>query len=89
MYSILSAQEVGEGHPMLIIHGWEMNRKVEQLDFEPVFSKTAGIRRIYVDLPGMGATPANDIANMDDIYSRLVLFIDARLGKSRFSLVGS
>lgn len=89
MCSILSAQEVGEGHPMLIIHGWEMNRKVEQLDFEPVFSKTAGIRRIYVDLPGMGATPANDIANMDDIYSRLVLFIDARLGKSRFSLVGS
>ena len=61
----------------------------EELDFEPVFTKTSGFRRIYVDLPGMGSTPADNINDLDDIYNRLVQFIDARLGKSKFLLVGS
>ncbi|KAJ5657257.1 uncharacterized protein N7484_000906 [Penicillium longicatenatum] len=89
MESILSAHEIGEGLPVLIIHGWEMDGRVEALDFEPIFSKTPGLRRIYVDLPGMGTTPANDIKNLHDIFLRLVHFIDSRLGKSRFLLVGS
>jgi pimeloyl-ACP methyl ester carboxylesterase len=89
MEPILSTHEIGEGLPVLIIHGWEMQGKVEERDFEPIFSKTPGLRRIYVDLPGMGSTPANDVKDLDDIYLRLVRFIDARLGKSRFLLVGS
>ncbi|KAF7128416.1 hypothetical protein CNMCM5793_003146 [Aspergillus hiratsukae] len=89
MESMLSAHEIGEGLPVLIIHGWEMEGRVEQRDFELIFSKTPGLRRIYVDLPGMGTTPANNIKDLDDIYLRLVQFIDARLGKSRFLLVGS
>lgn len=74
---------------MVIIHGWEMNGKVEELDFEPIFDQTPGFRRIYVDLPGMGATPANGIKDLDGMLVRLVEFIGARLGSSRFSLVGS
>jgi pimeloyl-ACP methyl ester carboxylesterase len=89
MASILSAHEIGEGLPVLIVHGWEMDRKVEELDFEPIFNKTPGLRRIYVDLPGMGTTPANGVKNMDDIYHRLVQFIDSRLGQSRFLLIGT
>ena len=87
--SLLSAHEIGEGLPVLIIHGWEMDGKVEERDFEPVFSKTPGFRRIYVDLPGMGSTPANNVKDLDDIQLRLEQFIDARLGKSRFLLAGS
>ncbi|KAJ5360333.1 hypothetical protein N7517_009524 [Penicillium concentricum] len=89
MESILSAHEIGEGLPILIIHGWQMEGRAEELDFEPIFNKTPGLRRIYVDLPGMGTTPANNIKDMDEIYLRLVQFIDVRLGKSRFLLVGS
>ena len=37
----------------------------------------------------MGKTPANGIRNLDDIYSRLVEFIDSRLEKSNFLVVGS
>lgn len=86
---LLSAHEIGEGLPVLIIHGWEMNARVEQLDFEPIFSKTPELHRIYVDLPGMGTTPANNIQNLDDIFARLVQLVDSRLGKSRFLLVGT
>jgi pimeloyl-ACP methyl ester carboxylesterase len=89
MESILSAHEIGEGLPVLIIHGWQMEGKAEELDFEPIFNKTPGLRRIYVDLPGMGTTPAINVKDLDDIYLRLVQFIDSRLGKSRFLLVGS
>lgn len=56
MESILSAHEIGEGLPVLIIHGWKMEARVEELDFEPIFSTIPGLRRIYVDLPGMGTT---------------------------------
>jgi pimeloyl-ACP methyl ester carboxylesterase len=87
--SILFAHEIGEGFPVLIVHGWEMNGKVEELDFEPIFTKASGFRRIYVDLPGMGTTPANGVKDLDDMYLRLVQFIDARLGKSKFLLAGS
>ncbi|CAG8888584.1 unnamed protein product [Penicillium egyptiacum] len=89
MESILSSHEIGEGLPVLIIHGWQMEGRVEELDFEPIFNKVPGLRRIYVDLPGMGTTPANNVKDLDDIYLRLVQFIDSRLGKSRFLLVGS
>ncbi|KAF3386788.1 hypothetical protein F1880_000779 [Penicillium rolfsii] len=89
MASTLSAHEIGEGLPILIVHGWEMDGRVEALDFEPIFSKVIGLRRIYVDLPGMGTSLANNIKNMDDIYHRLVQFIDSRLGQSRFLLIGT
>lgn len=89
MTPILSAHEIGEGLPVLIIHGWQMEGKGEEVDFEPIFKKTPGLHRIYVDLPGMGTTPANNIKNLDEIYHRLVQFIDSRLGSSRFLLVGS
>lgn len=50
---------------------------------------TPGLRRIYVDLPGMGTTPANNVQDLDDIYHRLVQFIDSRIATSRFLLVGT
>lgn len=89
MEPTLSAHEIGEGLPVLIIHGWQMEGRVEELDFEPIFNKTPGLRRIYVDLPGMGKTPADNVKDLDDMYHRLVQFIDSRLGRSRFLLVGS
>lgn len=91
MAATLNSYEFGDadGFPVLIIHGWEMQAQVEQADFEPIFSAMLSLRRIYVDLPGMGKTPANGIQNLDDIYARLVEFVDARIGPSRFAVVGT
>ncbi|KAJ2970820.1 hypothetical protein NQ176_g7999 [Zarea fungicola] len=84
------SEEISNGFPVLIIHGWSLDGKAEQHDLEPIFTKmTSRLCRIYVDLPGMGRTPADNVQNLDDIYHRLVQFIDARLGQSRFALVGS
>jgi pimeloyl-ACP methyl ester carboxylesterase len=67
MDSTLSAHKIGEGILVLIIHGWPMNGNVEKLDFEPILSKTPGLRRIYVDLPGMGTTLENNVKDLDEI----------------------
>lgn len=89
----LHAREIGSGHPILFIHGWEMNGAVEALDFEPIFTHHKApfqnFRRIYVDLPGMGGSPPHGIQNLDDIFHRLTQFIDSNLAGSRFLLVGS
>ena len=89
MSSTLATREIGDGIPVVIIHGWQMDSRVEQLDFEPIFSKLPGYHRIYVDLPAMGSTPANGIKDQDDMLDRLAQFINLRLSKSRFLLVGS
>ncbi|CAO2654579.1 Nn.00g113120.m01.CDS01 [Neocucurbitaria sp. VM-36] len=87
--SLLSAHEIGEGLLVVMIHGWEMDGIVEELDFEPVFTKAPEFRRMYVDLPGMGTTPAGNVKDLDDILLRLVQFIDAHVKKSKFLLIGS
>ncbi|KAJ6172472.1 hypothetical protein N7470_001539 [Penicillium chermesinum] len=89
MTSELSAHEIGDGLPVLIIHGWQGDGRVEELDFEPIFSQILGLRRIYIDLPGMGKTPANNVKDLDDMYHRLEQFIDSRLRGSRFVLIGT
>ena len=85
----LATHEIGEGFPVLFIHGWECSGKVEELDFEPIFKQVSGFQRIYIDLPGHGSSPANGVKDLDDMYSRLVHFIDTKLQQSRFLLVGS
>ncbi|OKL55444.1 hypothetical protein UA08_09261 [Talaromyces atroroseus] len=87
--SLLSAHEIGEGLSVLIIHGWGLSGKVEEQDFEPIFTTRLGLRRIYVDLPGMGKTPARNVKDLDEMYHRLVQFIDTRLANSKFLLIGS
>jgi len=86
---LLSARLIGDGIPVLIIHGWELDGNCEALDFEPVFTQLSGFRRIYVDLPGMGATLAGNVQNLDDMFLRLVHFVDTTIATSRFLVVGS
>jgi pimeloyl-ACP methyl ester carboxylesterase len=48
----------GEGRPILLIHGWSADHDYLLADLEPVVRGHPGWRRIYLDLPGHGATPA-------------------------------
>ncbi|KAM0702046.1 hypothetical protein Q7P35_010956 [Cladosporium inversicolor] len=49
-----------------------------------------GYRRIYIDLPGMGATPADaSIVDLQSIYDEIVAFINEHISPSKFLLVGS
>ncbi|KAK5957693.1 hypothetical protein OHC33_000882 [Knufia fluminis] len=89
--SLLHAQIIGEGTPVLFVHGWLLNGATEALDFEPIFTTLTGFnfKRIYVDLPGMGQSPLGDVTDLDSMYERLRDFVQTVIGNARFLLVGS
>ena len=79
----------GQGRPIVFLHGWTMNRRLEIADYEPIFATRDGWRRIYPDLPGMGLSLAKRIHNQDDVLAALLGFIDRVLPGERFILCGT
>lgn len=83
-------EERGEGRPMLFLHGWTMDRRVEADAYERIFATRPGWRRIYPDLPGMGRSVAKDgLRTQDDMVEVLLAFIDRVLPPGRFLLAGT
>ena len=84
-------EEVGEGRPIVLLHGGGADHRLMTVAFEPVFEGREGWRRIYPDLPGMGRTPAADwITGEDDMLAVVEGFVDAVVpGDERAALVGA
>ncbi|MBN9089336.1 MAG: alpha/beta hydrolase [Reyranella sp.] len=79
----------GEGRPILFLHGWTMNRRVETADYEPIFAARPW-RRLYADLPGMGLSVSKGgIRTQDDMLAAVLAFIDRVLPGERFVLAGT
>lgn len=77
-------------HLLICLHGWGMSSAVEQADFEPLFAHRPGWERLYVDLPGMGLTPADP--QVEDFDSMLGALLDALPGWTQgrpFALSGT
>ncbi len=82
-------EEVGDGRPVLMIHGWSVNRYSMLCDMEPLFKNRPGWKRIYLDLPGHGRTPGkNWITNQDKLLEVVLDFIDKVIPKQRFVVAG-
>ena len=83
-------EERGEGTPILLIHGWSADRRYMLADLEPIFGAHPGWRRIYLDLPGHGATAAPEWLSTQDQMLAIVLgFVDAVLPEARFAVAGN
>jgi pimeloyl-ACP methyl ester carboxylesterase len=83
-------QEVGEGRPLVLVHGWRLSGEVERADYEPVFACRGGWYRVYPDLPGMGRSPAEPwISRKADFLEALIQQIDEVLGDSPFAIAGT
>ena len=80
----------GEGRPILLIHGWSADRRYMLADLEPAFAEHPGWRRIYLDLPGHGMTPAPEwLSTQDQMLAIVRDFIGEVVPEGRFALVGS
>lgn len=99
--SALHVVEHGTGTPLVALHGFPVDHRVMTGFLEPVFGGGAdaegvaadaaavgGYRRIYPDLPGMGASPADGVASSDEVLARVEACIDERVGDAPFLLVG-
>ena len=81
--------EYGAGIPVVALHGWSVDHHYMTAVLEPVVANRAGYRRIYVDSPGMGRTPAPaQIASTGDMLDVILAFIDGVLGDEPFLLAG-
>jgi len=83
-------ESLGEGRPLVVLHGWGMDHRYMVSDLEPLFRQRDGWKRIYPDLPGHGLTPGPDwIRNRDQELDVVLEFIDAVIPGERFALAGS
>lgn len=80
----------GEGIPFIIIHGWGVNHHLMSGCMEPIFKENKyEIKRIYIDLPGMGQSKASSrIKRSDDILDVILKFIDEIIPNQKFILAG-
>jgi pimeloyl-ACP methyl ester carboxylesterase len=79
----------GVGRPVLVLHGAGVDHREAEACFEPVFSRVAGFRRIYPDLPGMGRTVASDhLGSAGDVLDTLLHFAREVTGGTAHLLIG-
>jgi pimeloyl-ACP methyl ester carboxylesterase len=83
-------ETVGEGKPIVMLHGWSLDHTEMMFEMEPHFAQRAGWKRIYLDLPGMGKTPGVDSISSDDQVLEVVGdFIDRIIPNERFVVAGT
>jgi pimeloyl-ACP methyl ester carboxylesterase len=81
---------VGEGRPILMLHGATLDYRHMVSDMEPAFVGRSDWRRIYLDLPGHGRTPVpNWLHTQDDVLGVVLDFIDHVIPNQQFTLVGT
>jgi pimeloyl-ACP methyl ester carboxylesterase len=82
-------EEIGEGRPVLVVHGFSLEHRVVIANYEPVFANRSGYRRIYLDMPGHGRTPAPDwLETEDQVLEVLTEFVEAVAPGERLVLIG-
>jgi pimeloyl-ACP methyl ester carboxylesterase len=77
---------IGEGRPLLFVHGLAVDRRVMTAAFEPLAD---GWRRIYVDLPGHGGSRGDpEHATADDLVDVLAQVMRETCGETVPAAVG-
>lgn len=79
----------GEGHPLIMIHGFGPDHHIMTGCMEPIFADRDGWQRIYFDLPGMGKTPGPDwLVNSGQMLEVVSEFIDKIIPDQHFAISG-
>lgn len=86
---MLHHRVLGSGKPILILHGVTLDHRYMMDVMEPVFRGMEGWKRVYVDMPGHGQSPARDtIQSQDDLLEAVMAFTNQLLPEELFALVG-
>jgi pimeloyl-ACP methyl ester carboxylesterase len=81
--------EQGHGLPLIALHGAGVDYREIEAAIEPLFEGRDGYRRIYIDLPGMGQTPAPEsLTSNDDVVAVLLGVADKLTSGGSFLLLG-
>lgn len=85
----LHYQVIGEGKPILFLHGlFGISDGMMEI-FEPIFRKYDGWKRIYLDSPGNGKSDAPEwMITSDHVLVAVDSFVEQVIADSSFALVG-
>ncbi|MCA5892628.1 alpha/beta hydrolase [Isoptericola sp. NEAU-Y5] len=72
---------------VVLLHGFPVDHRLMLTAFENAFASRPGWRRVYLDLPGMGASPASGVSSTDDVLAVVQAAVDA-LVPGPYVLVG-
>ncbi|MBN1980606.1 MAG: alpha/beta hydrolase [Chitinivibrionales bacterium] len=82
-------ETIGEGFPLVTVHGFFADHRLMKGCVEPLFSGSDRFRRIYFDLPHMGATTADsDINSTDAIFTVVCDFLFSTIQEPQFLVIG-
>jgi pimeloyl-ACP methyl ester carboxylesterase len=82
----LSARSHGDGRPIVMLPWFALAGAAAEAAFEPALAPLVGWRRVYVDLPGTGSSPAVG-STSDAVLDAVAAAADALVG-GRFVLAG-
>ena len=78
-----------DGIPLVMLHGVGVDHRL-LLPLDGALEAAAGPwRRLYVDLPGHGASPGDDVASADDVVGAVEAEIEDQLGSAPFAILGN
>ncbi len=90
----LATRGVGRGHPTVVLPSFSLDGRSMARAFEPAFlaqdaaaDPSGGVARIYLDLPGTGASPAAHPTS-DAVLDAATTTVDDTVGAAAFSVVG-
>ena len=84
----IDVEEIGQGTPLLVIHGWSADHRYMAADIEPNFSPTSSWKRIYFDLPGHGTTIAPSwLQTQSQMIEIVVELIEQVVGQEKFAVI--
>jgi pimeloyl-ACP methyl ester carboxylesterase len=83
---VLATRVHGDGDPVVLLPWFGHDGAAMAQAFEPVFADSSW-QRIYVDLPGTGASPRVE-ASSDAVLDAVTETIEALLGSQRYLLAG-
>lgn len=80
---------IGTGKPIVVLHGVSLDHRYMMDVMEPGFRESGAWKRVYVDMPGHGKSPArSDIRSQDDVLNAVMEFVDNVLPTEPFGVVG-
>ncbi|MFI5696910.1 alpha/beta fold hydrolase [Kribbella sp. NPDC051586] len=83
-------ESFGAGRPIFFLPSWGGDGGEGRDVHEPVFAERSGWRRIYVDPPGTGQSPAvPSITDQDGMVASIASLIDDLAGDEPFALAGT
>lgn len=85
----INYEVIGEGKPILMIHGFYPDHRLMMGCMEPVFGDEKGYKRIYIDLPGMGKSESAEwIKDSDTMLEIVIQFIEEIIPDENFLIAG-